>query len=208
MTALFFPPVFFSAASHVEQAALRLPSGVLGFPASTTRTYAELGEPITLLYLLIATPTAVFEIRTRCSDRRPFGVQLLCPITQSLAPSLAQQHSQAGTQSNFSYPVFQRQPRRLLSKNTLDFLLSFCLLLWELDGLLWFLGLTHQPLLPFRMRLALCFHGPEEGTRCSGPRCEHPPVGDGEWMEVACPVPTSTLTCPAFPPLLGLGSGG
>lgn len=48
VTAIFFPPVFFSAASHVEQAALRLPSGVLGFPASTTRTNAELGEPITL----------------------------------------------------------------------------------------------------------------------------------------------------------------
>lgn len=45
---IFFSSVFFSAASHVEQAALKLPSGVLGFPASTTRTYAEVGVSITL----------------------------------------------------------------------------------------------------------------------------------------------------------------
>lgn len=56
-----------------------------------------------------------------------------------------------------------------MMKNTLCFLLSFWLLLWELGGLLRFLD-------PFGMLLTLCFHGPEEGTRCSG--CEHPSAGD------------------------------
>lgn len=92
-------------------------------------------------------------------------------------PSLSNTAIQAANQ-NFSYPVFQREPGRLLLEDTLGFLLSFRLLLWELDDLLRFLDLTHQLL---QMHLTLCFRRPEEGTRCCGHRCEHPAVGD-DWL--------------------------